>query len=145
MLTLLCPFLSPPFVPFYPQHVLHHTGADPRSAVFVDDKLVNVDAARSLGIHGIVWDTSENVKRSLLAIVDSFSPPASPSPMTPTTPTFHVQQYTPITISEESDHTFPVKSETYHTSFEPKVDVGLRRMWAWVRRRSHWRLRLGRS
>lgn len=142
MLIFLCSFFPSMLVPFCPQHVLQHTGADARSTVFVDDKLVNVDAARSLGIHGIVWDTSANVKRALLDIVDSFSPPSSPLPVTPTTPTFlHVQPSAPISISDESGHSFPVKSAGPFSSFEPKLDVGFKRMWAWVRRRSHWRLR----
>jgi FMN phosphatase YigB (HAD superfamily) len=40
------------------QHVLDNIkGADTASTLFVDDKLVNVDAARSFGIHGIVFES----------------------------------------------------------------------------------------
>jgi HAD superfamily hydrolase (TIGR01509 family) len=42
----------------YYQHVLDNIkGADTASTIFVDDKLVNVDAARSFGIHGIVFES----------------------------------------------------------------------------------------
>jgi FMN phosphatase YigB (HAD superfamily) len=42
----------------YYKHVLDNIGlADTASAVFVDDKAVNVDAARSLGIHGIIFES----------------------------------------------------------------------------------------
>jgi FMN phosphatase YigB (HAD superfamily) len=40
----------------YYTHVLEAIGGDPRSMVFVDDKPENVLAARSLGMHGIVFD-----------------------------------------------------------------------------------------
>jgi FMN phosphatase YigB (HAD superfamily) len=40
------------------QHVLGNIkGADTASTLFVDDKLVNVDAARSFGIHDIVFES----------------------------------------------------------------------------------------
>jgi FMN phosphatase YigB (HAD superfamily) len=43
--------------PDYYQHVLDSIGlVDSTSAIFVDDKAVNVDAARSFGIYGIVCD-----------------------------------------------------------------------------------------
>lgn len=38
---------------------------DPGTAVFVDDKLVNVDAARSLGIHGIVFQSRQTLLSQL--------------------------------------------------------------------------------
>ena len=40
--------------PFY-EHVLSSTGIDPHRAIFVDDKLENVSAARELGMHGFVY------------------------------------------------------------------------------------------
>ncbi|KAI0346711.1 HAD-like protein [Trametopsis cervina] len=40
---------------FY-RYVLEATGSDPRYTAFVDDKAENVLAARSLGLHGIVFD-----------------------------------------------------------------------------------------
>ncbi|KAJ8086651.1 hypothetical protein PM082_005474 [Marasmius tenuissimus] len=56
-----------PNIGFY-RHVLETTGADPTRTVFVDDKLDNVLVARSFGIHGIVYDTFDNVQQSLLNI-----------------------------------------------------------------------------
>lgn len=40
---------------------------DPATALFVDDKAVNVDAARSLGIHGIVFQSPETLMSELRA------------------------------------------------------------------------------
>ncbi|KAH7914156.1 Haloacid dehalogenase-like hydrolase-domain-containing protein [Hygrophoropsis aurantiaca] len=45
--------------------VLSKTGIDPRRAIFVDDKLENVLSARSLGLHGIVFDDPLKVIRAL--------------------------------------------------------------------------------
>ncbi|KAH7926721.1 HAD-like protein [Leucogyrophana mollusca] len=45
--------------------VLSKTGVDPRRAIFVDDKLENVLSARSLGLHGIVFDDPLKVIRAL--------------------------------------------------------------------------------
>lgn len=53
-----------PNLGFY-EHVLAGTGVDPRQTIFVDDKLENVISARSLGFHGIVFDSPEPVKRAL--------------------------------------------------------------------------------
>ena len=53
-----------PNLSFY-QRVLAETNIDPCSAIFLDDKSENVLSARSLGFHGIVFDTTENVARSL--------------------------------------------------------------------------------
>ncbi|KAI4961035.1 hypothetical protein J4E86_000060 [Alternaria arbusti] len=39
--------------------------SDPSSAIFVDDKVANVNAARSFGIHGIVFDSSTALIRQL--------------------------------------------------------------------------------
>ncbi|KAF9259507.1 HAD-like protein [Marasmius fiardii PR-910] len=50
---------------FY-RHVLEITGSDAGRTVFIDDRVENVLVARSFGIHGIVYDTFENVQRSLL-------------------------------------------------------------------------------
>lgn len=51
------------------QHVLHQIEADPATTVFVDDKPDNVLSARSLGLHGIVWDRPENVRRAIRYLV----------------------------------------------------------------------------
>jgi FMN phosphatase YigB (HAD superfamily) len=53
-----------PNLSFYKQ-VLAETNVDPRSAIFLDDKSENVLSARSLGFHGIVFDSTEKVVRSL--------------------------------------------------------------------------------
>lgn len=53
-----------PSLGFY-RHVLEATQTAPQNAVFVDDKFENVFAARSLGMHGIVFDNTANVTRVL--------------------------------------------------------------------------------
>ena len=50
------------------EKVVAETGIDPSTAVFVDDKIENVEAARSLGIHGIVFDKQEGVFAALRKI-----------------------------------------------------------------------------
>ncbi|KAI0675371.1 phosphatase yihX [Trametes maxima] len=47
------------------ERVVAETGIDPSTTVFVDDKIENVEAARSLGIHGIVFDKQEGVFQAL--------------------------------------------------------------------------------
>ena len=49
---------------FY-MYVLEVTHTAPQEAIFVDDKFENVFAARSLGLHGILFDNTANVGRSL--------------------------------------------------------------------------------
>ncbi|ESK91653.1 HAD-like protein [Moniliophthora roreri MCA 2997] len=56
-----------PDLGFY-RHVLKETGADSARTIFVDDKESNVAAARSLGIHGIVYDDFESVQRGLMEL-----------------------------------------------------------------------------
>jgi FMN phosphatase YigB (HAD superfamily) len=57
--------VTKPDLGFY-RHVIHDIGMrDPTSAVFVDDKVVNVNAARSFGIHGIVSKSSDDLIRKL--------------------------------------------------------------------------------
>jgi FMN phosphatase YigB (HAD superfamily) len=53
-----------PNLSFY-RHVMSKANIDPHQAIFVDDNLDNVLSARSLGFHGIVFDDSQNVIRSL--------------------------------------------------------------------------------
>ena len=53
-----------PYLAAY-EKVIAETGIDPSTAVFVDDKMENVEAARSLGIHGIVFDKQEGVFAAL--------------------------------------------------------------------------------
>jgi 2-haloacid dehalogenase len=40
-------------------------GVDPARTVFVDDKDVNVDAARNVGFHGVVFTTTDALRRDL--------------------------------------------------------------------------------
>ncbi|KAI0345466.1 HAD-like protein [Trametopsis cervina] len=56
-----------PNLNFY-RHVLSEINTDPASTVFVDDKPENVLSARSLGIHGIVFD-KDNVRAMLQYLV----------------------------------------------------------------------------
>lgn len=42
-------------------------GIEPGEALFVDDRLVNVEAARALGMHGIVFSSVERLRADLLA------------------------------------------------------------------------------
>jgi FMN phosphatase YigB (HAD superfamily) len=52
----------------YYQHVIDSVGLqEPSMAVFVDDKKVNVDAARSFGIYGIVFESPAELMRELRA------------------------------------------------------------------------------
>lgn len=53
-----------PNLGFY-QHVIAETGLNPATTAFVDDKLENVLTARSVGIHGIVFDDVHSVVRQL--------------------------------------------------------------------------------
>ena len=48
--------------------VIAETGIDPATAVFVDDRVENVEAARKLGIHGIVFEKQEGVFAALRKI-----------------------------------------------------------------------------
>lgn len=57
-----------PHLGFY-KLVLGKIGADPNDTVFVDDKGDNVLSARSLGLHGIVFDSMDNVKRALRYLI----------------------------------------------------------------------------
>jgi hypothetical protein len=53
---------------FY-KFVLDQIKAEPSSVVFVDDRFENVTAARSLGIHGIVFDDVNRVRQALRTFV----------------------------------------------------------------------------
>ncbi|KAL4263544.1 HAD-like protein [Pleurotus pulmonarius] len=57
-----------PNLGFYKQ-VLRKIKVDPHQVIFVDDKLENVLSARSLGIHGIVFDDVKHVGRALRNLV----------------------------------------------------------------------------
>ena len=47
------------------ERLITATGIDPRSAVFVDDKADNVEAARALGMHGVICDYPDKVATTL--------------------------------------------------------------------------------
>ncbi|OBZ70946.1 Alpha-D-glucose-1-phosphate phosphatase YihX [Grifola frondosa] len=47
------------------RRVISELGIDPHTTVFVDDRVDNVLSARSLGMHGIVFDKEEEVFRAL--------------------------------------------------------------------------------
>jgi FMN phosphatase YigB (HAD superfamily) len=50
------------------RQVLAQTGVDPSRTAFVDDKLENVLSARSLGLHGIIFTTFEDVAKQLQSL-----------------------------------------------------------------------------
>ena len=51
-------------------HVLEEINLAPEEVVFIDDKEVNVFAAKSLGVNSIVFDDNLNVTRTLKTILD---------------------------------------------------------------------------
>lgn len=48
-------------------HVLKELGTRPEETLFLDDKLVNIEAAQALGIKGIVFSTVEKLRQDLVA------------------------------------------------------------------------------
>jgi 2-haloacid dehalogenase len=48
--------------------VVERFGVDPARAVFIDDKAVNVDAARHVGFHGVVFTSTEALRKDLRAL-----------------------------------------------------------------------------
>ena len=44
-------------------------GLNPDECVFIDDRKVNVDAAKALGMHGIVFTSYEEAKKELDGIL----------------------------------------------------------------------------
>lgn len=48
------------------RHVLHQLGTRPEETLFLDDKRVNVDAARSLGMKAIEFTTAEQLRDDLI-------------------------------------------------------------------------------
>jgi haloacid dehalogenase superfamily, subfamily IA, variant 3 with third motif having DD or ED len=51
------------------QHLLETTSTDPSHAVLIDDNADNILAARSLGMHGIVFTTLNALERTLLNLL----------------------------------------------------------------------------
>ena len=58
-----------PDLRFY-RHVLKETKLAPEEAVFIDDQMANVLAAKSLGIESIVFDGNNNVAHTLRSLLD---------------------------------------------------------------------------
>ena len=48
---------------------LEKAGVKPEEAIFIDDQKKNVDAAEALGIHGIVFQNTEQLRTKLLELV----------------------------------------------------------------------------
>jgi putative hydrolase of the HAD superfamily len=48
-------------------HTLHELGVEPAEALFIDDKLVNIEAARALGMRGLVFSTVDHLRADLIA------------------------------------------------------------------------------
>ncbi|KAF9465045.1 HAD-like domain-containing protein [Collybia nuda] len=59
-----------PNLGFY-KYVLRATGVDPRNTIFVDSKLENVLSARSLGLHGIIFESPGSIKRALRNLLEN--------------------------------------------------------------------------
>lgn len=53
---------------FY-KHVLAETGSEPSSTAFVDDKAENVLSARSLGMHGVVYENLVDARTAIRYLV----------------------------------------------------------------------------
>jgi epoxide hydrolase-like predicted phosphatase len=51
------------------QGILSKMGAQPEEAIFVDDVPVNIEAAQALGIHGVVFKTSEQTQKDILSLL----------------------------------------------------------------------------
>lgn len=49
------------------QHTLRELGVEPGEALFIDDRLVNIEAARALGMQGILFSTVERLRADLIA------------------------------------------------------------------------------
>jgi HAD superfamily hydrolase (TIGR01509 family) len=49
------------------QHVLKELGVEPGETLFLDDKMVNVEAARALGVRAMQFSTVEKLRRDLIA------------------------------------------------------------------------------
>ena len=56
-----------PYLPIY-EILLARYNVEPTSAVFIDDSLPNVEAARSLGIHGIHFQSAAQLQADLMGL-----------------------------------------------------------------------------
>jgi HAD superfamily hydrolase (TIGR01509 family) len=59
--------------PAFYTHILDSEGCEPEQTVFVDDAEVNVEAARRLGIHALLYTEAGRLKRELAALRGSDS------------------------------------------------------------------------
>jgi 2-haloacid dehalogenase len=50
------------------QILLRRSHIDPRRAVFIDDAVANIETARQLGLHGVVFTGAEALRRALSAL-----------------------------------------------------------------------------
>jgi len=50
------------------QHTLRELGVEPGEALFIDDRLVNIEAARALGMRGILFSTVDTLRVDLIAM-----------------------------------------------------------------------------
>ncbi|WP_419183538.1 HAD family hydrolase [Serinibacter arcticus] len=58
------------------QHLLDRFDVAPARALFVDDRLANVEAARALGLHGHVFTDAASLRRELAGLGVVIDPPA---------------------------------------------------------------------
>jgi putative hydrolase of the HAD superfamily len=49
------------------QHALEKLGTRPEETLFIDDKMVNVEAARALGINSLLFSTVDDLRKDLIA------------------------------------------------------------------------------
>ena len=49
------------------QHTLRELGVEPGEALFIDDRIVNIEAARALGMRGILFSTVDTLRVDLIA------------------------------------------------------------------------------
>ena len=62
-------------------HVLKQLGTSPEETIFIDDKLVNVEAANALGIRGFLFTTAAQLRADLIAQgLDATLPLPNPTP-----------------------------------------------------------------
>jgi len=54
--------------PGHYRHVIKQLGVQPEEALFLDDKLVNIEAAWALGIQAIQFSTVERLRADLIAL-----------------------------------------------------------------------------
>jgi len=53
-------------------HILSHEGVSPSDTVFIDDMFVNVLGARTIGVHGILFQTPQKLETDITTLIGSF-------------------------------------------------------------------------